>query len=94
MGWVDCSVLLPDDKQKVLIFVCNPNSYDYSNEPDTIFTAHFRKGKLPKNGEIIEFADQHGNNHVPYRWDGPGPIDWFGQDVSHWMTLPPEPGGE
>lgn len=37
-------------------------------------------------------ADEHGNNLVPYRWKANGgPMEWFGQEVTHWMPLPEGP---
>lgn len=40
-------------------------------------------------------ADEDGNNRKPYRWyANGGPMDWFGQDVSHWMPLPERPRKE
>lgn len=37
-------------------------------------------------------ADEFGNNLVPYRWKANGgPMEWFGQEVTHWMPLPSGP---
>ena len=40
-------------------------------------------------------CDVQGNNKVPYMWKANGgPMEWFGQDVTHWMHLPEAPKGE
>lgn len=45
-----------------------------------------------KRSKLIERADEFGNNKVPYFWVAPkGPMQWNGQDVSHWMPLPDSP---
>ena len=33
--------------------------------------------------------DQHGNNNVPWAWDTFGPDSFFGQNITHWMPIPP-----
>ena len=48
-----------------------------------------RTNEEVKRTGLIQFADQEGNNHVPYRWDCMGPGSFFGQDISHWMSIPP-----
>lgn len=45
-----------------------------------------------KRSESISPSDEWGNNKVPYSWEArSGPMQWFGQDVSHWMVLPNKP---
>lgn len=45
-----------------------------------------------KRSDLIKPADQWGNNLVPYKWYAKsGPMQWFGQCVSHWMPLPDRP---
>lgn len=45
-----------------------------------------------KRSMSIRRADEWGNNKVPYFWVAPeGPMQWNGQDVSHWMPLPEYP---
>ena len=45
-----------------------------------------------KRSKLFYGADEWGNNEVPYCWAAPsGPMEWFGQDVSHWMPLPEAP---
>lgn len=41
-----------------------------------------------KRSRAYEPGDVHGNNLLPYAWDGDGPAQWFGQDADAWMPLP------
>lgn len=57
----------------------------------------YEPGKPPfvvKRSDAIKAADQEGNNLVPYIWRArSGPMDWFGQYVTHWMPLAKPPKG-
>ena len=57
----------------------------------------YEPGKPPfvvKRSDSIKAADQEGNNLVPYIWRArSGPMEWFGQYVTHWMPLPKPPKG-
>ena len=45
-----------------------------------------------KRSDLYKACDVHGNNRVPYRWKANGgPMEWFGQNVTHWMPLPETP---
>lgn len=45
-----------------------------------------------KRSSAFKGADEFGNNAVPYRWYAQsGPMQWFGQRVSHWMPIPDPP---
>jgi hypothetical protein len=44
-----------------------------------------------KRTSIFSFYDEEGNNKRAYGWDGEGPFQFFGQDVTHWMELPEPP---
>lgn len=45
-----------------------------------------------KRSESIKPADEWGNNTVPYKWYArSGPMQWWGQCVTHWMPLPAPP---
>jgi hypothetical protein len=45
-----------------------------------------------KRSDVYKGYDVHCNNLVPYRWYAPGgPMDWFGQEVTHWAYLPDGP---
>jgi hypothetical protein len=44
-----------------------------------------------KRSDVYSSGDVFGNNTVPYKWDGDGPMDWNGQEVTHWMPLPNKP---
>jgi hypothetical protein len=47
--------------------------------------------RLAKRSSLYGGADVFGNNLVPYRWDGDGPMSWFGQEVTHWQLMPQLP---
>lgn len=48
-----------------------------------------------KRSATIKESDQWGNNLVPYKWYAQsGPMKWYGQYVTHWMTLPEPPESE
>jgi hypothetical protein len=53
-------------------------------------------GFMPlKRSNLYKACDVHGNNRVPYCWKANGgPIEWFGQNVTHWMPLPEPPKGD
>lgn len=45
-----------------------------------------------KRSDAIKQADEWGNNTVPYKWYAQsGPMQWWGQCVTHWMPLPEPP---
>jgi len=45
-----------------------------------------------KRSQSYKACDEQGNNRVPYCWyANGGPMQWFGQDVTHWMPLPEPP---
>lgn len=50
-------------------------------------------GFMPlKRSNLYKACDVHGNNRVPYCWKANGgPMEWFGQNVTHWMPLPEPP---
>ena len=57
----------------------------------TLSTGYF----TTKRSGTYTRADVFGNNKVPYCWNGVNsPMNWFGQDVTHWMHLPDAPKGE
>lgn len=48
--------------------------------------------KGTKRSSVYTFGDVYGNNIVPFAWKANGgPMQWFGQDVTHWMPLPEQP---
>lgn len=48
-----------------------------------------REPFLVRRSDAIKGCDQWGNNSVPYKWYArSGPMEWWGQYVSHWMPLP------
>lgn len=50
-------------------------------------------GFMPlKRSDLYKSCDVFGNNLVPYCWKANGgPMEWFGQNVTHWMPLPEPP---
>lgn len=39
---------------------------------------------------VYKSGDEHGNNHKPYYWDSFGPDSFNGQDITHWLPIPPK----
>ena len=50
-------------------------------------------GFIPlKRSDQYKSCDVFGNNLVPYCWKANGgPMEWFGQNVTHWMPIPEAP---
>lgn len=49
-----------------------------------------------RRSQLYRSGDVWGNNLVPYYWKANGgPMEWFGQNTTHWMPLPepPKKGG-
>lgn len=92
MRWISIKEQLPPEKIDILIYT------GYGMYVATIelgITEEQRK-VLREQGNIraisYHFGDIHGNNMVPYRFQAnAGPMEWFGQDVTHWMPLPEAP---
>lgn len=67
-----------------------PDSEETCFAADKIIT--LRRSQLYRSGDVW------GNNLVPYYWKANGgPMEWFGQNITHWMPLPEPPkmkGGE
>lgn len=90
-NWINRTDGLPEDGQLVLIHLNYVSTiYRDENGIDRWWeyrVAQFECGKIPKQGEAIDPADQDGNNLVPYRWVS-GPYSWLGQWVERWAPLP------
>lgn len=59
--------------------------------PDPVeYGWNYRDGvTFTKRSRVIKSCDEDGNNLVPYRWFANGGLmQWFGQDVTHWMPIP------
>lgn len=85
----DVNDKLPKDYKRVLIFNKNINKWITGFIVRGI-TMKERKA-LPDSDERksrFRFGDEHGNNTKPYKWEGEGAIDYFGQDITHWCKLP------
>lgn len=94
MKWVSVKDRLPEDGQRVLIR--HTRGTWIAHDPETVnyVVAKFVRGKTAEECKklgVYTFADVHGNNLVPYRWDCFGPDSFFGQDVDYWMPLPKPP---
>lgn len=61
-----------------------PDPEEFCLVADKIIT--LRRSQRYRSGDVW------GNNLVPYYWkaDG-GPMEWFGQNITHWMPLPEPP---
>lgn len=45
-----------------------------------------------RRSQLYRSGDVWGNNLVPYYWKANGgPMEWFGQNITHWMPLPEHP---
>lgn len=92
--WISVEERLPENGQQVLIYDGNATQWKAS-----VHSARFVKGRT--HDEIMveyrdtgrlwhTFGDEEGNNKKPYAWRGDAHMQWFGQQVTHWMP-PPEP---
>ena len=102
--WISVKDRLPEENEYVLIWCIGEIQVariekGISEEE----RAKMKRGELPdpeirrgrKRSSCYFGCDVQGNNEVPYRWEANGgPMDWFGQDVTHWMPLPQPPKGE
>lgn len=111
--WISVDVLLPEEKEYVLIFGPRTGGMqvariekgisreerekmrrgEIENPLISVSGGNFDTGrKAVYRSNLYYGFDEDGNNKKPYRWYANGrPMDWFGQDVSHWMPLPEEP---
>lgn len=64
-------------------------------DPIEYVWSYFDDIKTYKRSQGYRGCDVFGNNLVPYCWTATsGPMNWFGQDVTHWMPLPEAPKGD
>ena len=80
--WIIVKDRLPEDKQRVLIFVPENNVYGYDDEIESVNVAVFDRD-----------VDDCWNNKKPYDWKDSGKT-YFGQEVTPWMPLPKPPKGD
>ena len=88
--WINIEDELPNDKEVVLIKTNEQNVFGHNGELMQLHIATFVKGKTKEeleNSKTFCGADEWGNNLRPYRWDGDGPCDWFGQEVEYWSRI-------
>lgn len=92
--WISCDQALPKPDQDVIVYAPESQIANYS-------ICTFEKGismeerkQMTGTQRALTFkaADEHSNNRKPYCWRKFGPGTYFGQDVTHWMPLPSEPG--
>ena len=92
MEWIDVQDALPENGDAVLIYTNETNVFGPDGRLMREHVATFYKGRSADEVEAIgqqEFADECGNNRVPFRWKGDGPCSWFGQEVTHWARIVP-----
>ena len=96
MKWIDVNDKLPHDGQIVLVQTTMDNAYWADDKIDRHCVCQFRVGRTNdevRASGISKFADQDGNNLVPYRWEY-GIGSFFGQDVSYWAAIIDTDGNE
>ena len=87
-GDVNCVVVIlvkglsKKDRQKMI----DGKLKDYDNEPTWCLSDGW---KTHKRSSIYKSQDEHSNNLKPYYWDHFSSDSFFGQDISHWMPIPP-----
>lgn len=42
-----------------------------------------------ERSRVYKSEDEEGNNLVPYKWEEFGPDSFFGQTITHWMSIEP-----
>jgi hypothetical protein len=88
--WVDVNERLPEHGQYVLIKTNITNCTGHGGRLLQYHVATFYRGRPQSEVQrtrLREWADEDGNNLRPYRWGGEGPMDFFGQVVTHWMPI-------
>lgn len=106
-SWISTEDKLPNDGDAVLIFdgeigvarfyrgISAEERQKMKNgeiaDEDHVLYSSGRYRKC-KRSDMYCPEDEWVNNKVPYRWKAlSGPMEWFGQDVTHWMPLPEPP---
>jgi hypothetical protein len=99
--WISCDDALPKHNQLVV-------TYAPESQMSKVNICEFKKGiskeerKQMSGGYAyvdterarrIKVGDEDGNNRKPYCFKvSGGPGQYFGQEVTHWMPLPSDPG--
>lgn len=95
MDWISVQDRLPMNGQRVLVYDGGATQWN-----PTVSAAVFVKGRTHEEimveyrdtGRLwYTFGDEEGNNKKPYGWRGDAHMQWFGQQVTHWMPLPKPP---
>lgn len=98
--WIRVEDALPEEGPFVLVLVKtvrdSRDGYGSKHRVMRIYkglTAEERKAAEIKQGYERPYgnSDQHENNLVPYTWQDAGACNSFGQEVTHWMSLPEPP---
>lgn len=110
--WIPVTERLPKEGEYVMIFVgecqvarlekgisAEERSRMVQGIIDDPIVGYSDWDKRPvKRSDVFKRCDEQGNNKVSYIWiANGGPMQWFGQDATHWMPLPEPPkegGGE
>lgn len=88
--WISVKERLPNNKETVLIKTNKTNVFGYNNELKQYHVATFVRGKTKDEVEKTKCFcahDEEGNNLRPYNWEGDGPCNWFGQEITHWKYI-------
>ena len=93
--WISCDEVLPKNHQVVII-------YSPSSQMGKVNICEFKKGISKEErkqmggterARTTKTGDEEGNNRKPYCFKvSGGPGQYFGQEVTHWMPLPSDPG--
>jgi len=93
--WISCDEVLPKNHQVVIV-------YSPSSQMGKVNICEFAKGITKEErkqmggsdrARSIKPSDEHGSNERPYYFKvHKGPGSYFGQEVTHWMPLPSDPG--
>ena len=79
----------PKEGKRILGFDCISNSWVVCS---IVFGMSIKErmelpSDHPDKGSYT-FADEEGNNLVPYGFRGEGPSSYFGQNITYWCKLP------
>ena len=87
MKWNKVEDILPKNGQVVFIRHKNCNIINMDGSLDHYDCVTFHQGEHKPNGPWSFCDSGFGNNELPYAWQN-GAMQYFGQDVSHWMAIP------
>ena len=86
-NWISVNDRLPNDGDEVLIYT--GYKYDIVSFNKGI-SLNEREKDSSHRSKLIKPEDEYGNNKRPYNWTN-SPVQYFGQEITHWMPLPESP---